>query len=372
MVDKAVFPRDKCCGDGLTTLALRELEQLGFEPGSVRDFRVVGGAVIRSPAGRTVELPLPPGPGIYAAVAPRLQLDAALRDVAVAAGVDVREGHAVKSAEVAADGTAIVGIEGIGDVAARHVVAADGMWSATRKALGLGIDGYLGEWHAVRQYVGGVTGRAADQLFVWFEADLLPGYAWSFPLPDGRANVGFGVLRDGVRSGKQVSGLWAGLLDRPHIADALGSAARAEGRHLAWPIPARIDRAVLAHGPFLFIGDAAAATDVMTGEGIGQALLTGRLAGAAITAGGPISDIAARYSSTVGGELIADHRLSAALGRVLRRRKGANGAMAIVAKSGTWGRRNFARWMFEDEPRAIAVTPRRWHRRFLSRPGAYT
>ena len=30
-----------------------------------------------------------------------------------------------------------------------------------------------------------------------------------------------------------------------------------------------------------------------------------------------------------------------------------------------------ARWMFEDEPRAAVFTPRRWHRRFLDRDGAY-
>ena len=37
-------------------------------------------------------------------------------------------------------------------------------------------------------------------LFVWFEPDLLPGYAWSFPLPDGRANVGFGIPATAARS----------------------------------------------------------------------------------------------------------------------------------------------------------------------------
>ena len=46
-------------------------------------------------------------------------------------------------------------------------------------------------------------------------------------------------------------------------------------------------------------------------------------------------------------------------------------ALRVVAGSGAWGRRNFARWMFEDEPRAIITTPSRWHRRFLKRPGAY-
>jgi menaquinone-9 beta-reductase len=370
VVDKAEFPRDKCCGDGLTTLALRELEQLGFDPDVVADFRVVDGAVLRAPSGHTFKVPLPADSGMYAAVAPRVHLDAALVDVAMTAGVDVRLGHAVKSVAID-DGTAVVGVEGLGDLSARHVVAADGMWSPTRKALGLGVDGYLGEWHAFRRYVGGVTGEAADELIVWFEEDLLPGYAWSFPLPAGRANVGFGVLRDGSRRGKDASELWAGLLERPHIAAALGPAATPEGRHLAWPIPARIDKSVLVHGPVLFAGDAAAATDVMTGEGIGQALLTGRLAAAAIAAGGSNDAVGSRYRHRVLTELLADHKASVLLGRVLRHRRGANAALAIVAHSGRRGRRNFARWMFEDEPRAIAITPRRWHRRFLARPGAY-
>ena len=372
LVDKAEFPRDKCCGDGLTTLALRELEHLGFDPTTVPDFRVVDGAVLRAPSGRTFKVPLPTGPGIYAAVAPRLQLDAALVDLAVAR----RRRRPPRP---------------------RRQVRRRRRWHCRRRRrrtrrprrpstssppTGCGArrarrsdsapTGYLGEWHAFRQYVDGVTGTAAHELIVWFEDDLLPGYAWSFPLPNGRANVGFGVLRDGRRTGKEVRDLWAGLLDRPHIADALGREATPAGRHLAWPIPARIDQAVLAHGPVLFTGDAAAATDVMTGEGIGQALLTGRLAASAIAAGGTNDAIAeALPTSTC---------VPSSLPTIVRRccsvascgaGKGANGALAIVAHSGRWGRRNFARWMFEDEPRAIAVTPSRWHRRFLARPGAY-
>jgi flavin-dependent dehydrogenase len=145
-----------------------------------------------------------------------------------------------------------------------------------------------------------------------------------------------------------------------------------EGRHTAWPIPARVDSISLTAGRILFAGDAAAATDVMTGEGIGQALLTGRLAGAAI-ASAPDSpqDVATRYERDVADHLFADHRMSKRLGWVLTHPRGARGAIRVVANSGAWGRRNFARWMFEDEPRAIVVTPRRWHRRFLKQPGAY-
>ncbi len=60
-----------------------------------------------------------------------------------------------------------------------------------------------------------------------------------------------------------------------------------------------------------------------------------------------------------------------ALGSVLTTPWGARGAIRVVAASGEWGRRNFARWMFEDEPRALLLTPSRWHRRILARPGAY-
>jgi geranylgeranyl reductase family protein len=367
VLDKATFPRDKCCGDGLTTLALRELERLGFDPSAVPSFQRVDGATLRSPSGRIVTVPLPAGQGLFAAVTPRAELDAALVDLAASSGVKVHQGHAITSIATGLSSVTL-GAEGLGTITCGHVIAADGMWSPTRKLLGLSEHGYLGEWHALRQYVANVSGPAADRLIVWFDADLLPGYGWSFPLPGGRANVGFGVQREQGRPTSELKAIWSGFLDRPHVADALGPGALPEGRHLAWPIPARIDRARLAHGRVLFAGDAAGATDVMTGEGIGQALLTGRLAAGAVAAGG---DVAARYTRAVRAELLADHRMSALLSRVLKHRRGARGAMAIVAHSGEWGRRNFARWMFEDEPRALAVTPRRWHRRFLKRPGAF-
>jgi menaquinone-9 beta-reductase len=77
------------------------------------------------------------------------------------------------------------------------------------------------------------------------------------------------------------------------------------------------------------------------------------------------------YQRSARHHLVADHKMSAALGWVLRSELGARGALAIVARSVNWGRSNFARWMFEDEPRAVALTPQRWHRGFLKQPGAY-
>ncbi len=336
LVDKAVFPRDKCCGDGLTTLALRELEQLGFDPGSVTDWFDVTSAVLRSPSGREVVIPLPTT-GKYAAIAPRLQLDDALLRLARKEGVDVRDGRAFRSL-VELDDRVVVQAGDL-EIIGRYVVAADGMWSPVRKAVGSTTPNYLGEWHGFRQYARNVTGSAAQQLYVWFEPDLLPGYAWSFPLPGGRANIGFGVLRDGTWKGKEMKALWADLLDRPHVAEALGSGAELEDRHTAWPIPARIDEIELARGRVLFTGDAAAATDVMTGEGIGQALLTGRLAAEAITAAGALAPTVARrrYEDAVRFHLVADHRMSRRLGTVLAHRWGARGRYGSSARAGGGG-----------------------------------
>jgi hypothetical protein len=68
--------------------------------------------------------------------------------------------------------------------------------------------------------------------------------------------------------------------------------------------------------------------------------------------------------------LVADHRMSLLLIRALEHRKGARTAVRIAGATG-WTRRNFARWLFEDYPRSVITTPRRWKRGRLTGPGAY-
>jgi geranylgeranyl reductase family protein len=380
LVDRARFPRDKVCGDGVTTGALRLLEDLGLQPGRVASWQSVDDVVVRGPAGPEVTFPLPRGRGTYAAVARRADLDAALLDKARVAGVKVLDGHACVGAREHDDHVAIR-VDGLGELAAAYAVAADGMWSPTRKHLGLAAPGYRGEWHAFRQYFGGVGPRAGRDLFVWFEPDLLPGYAWSFPLPGGRANVGFGIVRgERVERIQDMAGIWRDLLDRPHIRQVLGQGAEPEAPHRAWPIPARIDEAVLTGRRTLFVGDAAAASDRLTGEGIAQALLSGILAAGAIagtdgtgadgTRGEAPGVVTARYRRAVRRALVADHRMSMLLIRGVRHRRGVRAGLRLAGAT-EWTRRNFARWLFEDYPRAVLATPRRWHRGMFSGPGAY-
>ena len=371
VVDKATFPRDKCCGDGLTTNALRILEGLNFDPSRVADWQTCSDVEMRSFSGRKIDLPLPSIGGQFAAIAPRAQFDHALVEHCRDMGITIHEGCAFESITHHDTNGISVQVENLGELTVDYVVAADGMWSPMRKSLGLSTPGYLGEWHAFRQYIGNVHGSANEKLHIWFDKDLLPGYAWSFPLPDNRVNFGFGILRTSDRSTKYMNDLWRDLLTRPYITETLGEHFVPEDRHTAWPIPARIHDAVRSSGRVLFIGDAVCATDTLTGEGIGQALETGIAAGEAIHECDTAADVRDSYSHKIDSLLLADHRTSSVLSRMLTYPVVARMVLALV-DTNNWTRKNFVRWMFEDEARAVVFTPRRWHRRFLARPGAYS
>jgi flavin-dependent dehydrogenase len=330
----------------------------------------VNAAVVSGPSGREVTFPLPERDGSFAVTARRYDLDAALVDVVRATGVTVLEGHPVTSVREGADSIELGSADGM-ILRARHVVAADGMWSPVRKLLGVGEPDYRGEWHAFRQYFTGVSPRAERELRVWFEPDFLPGYAWSFPLGDGRANVGFGIRRGGSYEVGDMKHLWSDILGRPSVRAFLGPDAQPESVHKAWPIPARVDDTVLSRGRVLFAGDAAAATDPMTGEGIGQALATGIWAAEAISSFGPSPNrVAEAYERRVRRDLAPDHQLARLLVRALRHRRGARTALWAASLT-EWTRRSFARWLFEDYPRAVLLTPHRWHAGMLHGHGAY-
>lgn len=377
LVDKARFPRDKCCGDGLTTGALRRLADLGARPDQLPSWRRVEEVAIRTPSARVFDFPLPTS-GTFVGVARRHELDASLVELAGRSGAAVADGHALRDVrqrggrrpiEVtleAPDGRTV-------SVRCAYVVGADGMWSPLRKAVGLGGAGYLGDWHAFRQYFR--TDRPdAQRMWVFFDQDLLPGYAWSFPLGDGRVNVGFGVSRARGHSGGELARRWTAILARPHLRAVLGDQPQPEGTVKTWPIPTarHLGPVTGLDGRALLVGDAARAADSLTGEGIGQALETAQLAARAILRAGPTSGrtAAAVYQRAVVHGLLVDDRLSVRLSQLLSKGRGLDHSMRLATATRR-GRRAFARWMFEDYPRAVFVTPRRWRPGLLHRPGLF-
>jgi menaquinone-9 beta-reductase len=373
LIDKATFPREKCCGDGLTAAAIRRVEDLGLNPVAVQSWQPVQGATVVASDGYHLDLPLPEV-GQFAASARRSDLDTELVGLARRAGAHVIEGHAVTTVSNAGTvGGVAVDLDDGRSVLARYAIACDGAWSPVRKALGLDETGYLGDWQAGRQYFGQV-GPLAGSLWVWFEADMVPGYAWSFPLADGTANVGYGVIRQPGEPLGELKGQRIDFLARPAMAEVLGPRAIAISPWKAWPIPARIGATMLSGlgGRVLFAGDAARGCDPMTGEGIAQALESAELAARAIATAGPDRPEAAatRYKRQIRWGLALDDRLSRSLSRVLAHPGGSARSLRLAGASATFGR-HFARWMFEDYPRAVLATPHRWARGVFARPGAY-
>tara|TARA_B100000686_G_C16773236_1_gene966620 strand:+ start:126 stop:1400 length:1275 start_codon:yes stop_codon:yes gene_type:complete len=370
LIDKSEFPRDKCCGDGLTTDALRILEDMGLQPSKVKNWNNVMDVVIHSPNGNIFDLPLPKGQGQYAAIVPRIDLDEQLLLLTEKAGVTIHTPVRFSDIEQFDDHVEVRTSDGE-RILARYVIAADGMWSAVRKSVGAGISDYRGDWHAFRQYFAD-TGPEAQHLRVWFEPDLLPGYMWLFPLPGQRANVGFGVLRGSRYEVGDLGKLWIDLLERPQIREVIGPKATPEGNRKAWPIPSRLMELLPYKGRVHFVGDAIGAADPMTGEGIAQALRTGRSSANAIMKSGPSNPSRAGelYKKTVAEELGHDHRFAGKLQKILQNPERTELALQL-ANLNNWTRRNFARWMFEDYPRALVLTPNRWSLDMFDFDGAY-
>ncbi|MEV4400162.1 NAD(P)/FAD-dependent oxidoreductase [Nonomuraea sp. NPDC049607] len=295
LLDRAGFPRDKPCGDGIAAHGRDELARLGL-PDLIDDYRPTPRLTVVSPGGLRVsaEAARPNH------VVPRRVFDARLVEAAGARGVEVRR-HRVR--ELARDGSWVV-LDG--RLRARTVVAADGAYSAVRRLIGMPAAAERHTALAVRGYAD--VPESDDVQLIAMQRAGWPAYAWSFPIGDGTANVGFGMLLPRLRTagapGRQVlHGRLAELLpDRP--------ARDLRAHHL----PLSTGRPAPGAGRVLLAGDAAGLINPLTGEGIYYALLSGRLAAeAAVEAP---DDPLARYRAKLRGALGRHLRTTDVLARL--------------------------------------------------------
>lgn len=355
-IDKAPLGRDKCCGDGVTIAGMRELEALGVAPLSSKSARTVDSVSIVSPKHKVRDFCLIAQPAPM--VIRRTELDESLCKKAIDDGVDVHFDTELTGLNQDDRGVELELANG-SSLRARWLIAADGAWSRSSKLLGLN-RADQGWWMALRQYFLLET-DAAQKMWIFFERDLLPGYAWSFPMADGTVNFGFGVLHRGPRTTSGLASNYRELFEREPIRRVLGPSPTPVERYKAWPIPAGIQHAIPGDRRCLLVGDAAMACDPMTGEGIAQALETGRLAAQSIVAALQSQQeptALALYSRALKG-FHTDARLASGLSKALSHEFGAGLAISLAAMT-PWTQRQFGRWLFEDYPRAALATPRRW------------
>jgi geranylgeranyl reductase family protein len=292
LLDRADFPRDKACGDGIAPHVLDVLASVGVH-GLLDDWSPVHRLELRHRSTRVARPMSRP-----AWVVPREVFDARLVDAAVNAGAELRR-QRVRSVEAVAGGAGVV-VDG--SLRASVVVGADGAHSLVRSCLGL--PPARRRAMALRGYAPTPVGRQGRQVIV-FGGDRQPSYAWSFDRGDGLANVGYGEL---VRGGRT-----AGRAELLAQLERLLPGSTVEGG--GWRghyLPLSSWRFQQPDGPILLAGDAAGLVNPMTGEGIYYAVATGVLAGRAAAAAGRRGVGA----DSVGG--LHRHAVQALLGRHLR------------------------------------------------------
>jgi geranylgeranyl reductase family protein len=296
LLEKAAFPRDKVCGDGLTPRAVKQLIGMGLDldaPGWHRNkgLRIIG-------AGHRLELPWPELTSFppYGAARARTDLDELLARHAQKAGARLHERTSVTGPVIDATGR-VVGVTArpvdddgrrAGDEStyqAPLVIACDGVSARLALALGLVRREDRPMAVAVRAYY--ETPRHADEwMESWLElwdgtpgrSNLLPGYGWIFGLGGGTANVGMGILDSSAAfrsvDYKQVLRSWLshtppewGFTDENRVG-RIGSAA----------LPMGFNRKPHYTRGVLLVGDSGGMVNPFNGEGIDYALEAGHLA----------------------------------------------------------------------------------------------
>jgi len=282
LLDRQQFPRDKACGDGIPASAVDLLFSLGLkEKFQAANFYPVHKLSIFSPRGMRLSADLKESEsGAHAHVIPRLQFDALLQEHAVACGAEFRQAQVKEP--LLEDGR-VAGVRArlngqLQDIRARIVIAADGVTSTIGRALRREThqDGHRAI--ALRAYIEDIVELPHEVEFYLYKA-ILPGYAWIFPLGEGRANIGLGMRLDRFRQVKQgLEEMLQSFLAMPAVKERLRHGGQL--RDIAtWQLNFGSQKKLQhAFDGALLTGDAAGFINPLTGGGIHNGMLSARIA----------------------------------------------------------------------------------------------
>jgi len=287
VIDKAVFPRDKVCGDGLSgkvitlldridpAIAIR-LNQLQAKQDSMGVTFIASNRAALNIPYRLRQDGLAPS-----FVCRRIDFDQFLVDeMKQCAHIELIEGQSIDHYQLTDTGYFLTSKQNDFRLEAQLLIVANGAHSGfTKEIAGIHMD--PGHFCAgLRAYYKNVGGLDKDgHIELHFLKSVLPGYFWIFPLPDGSANVGIGMLSEVVRRKKiNLKQLLQDTIAADPILKHRFKDAELCGTIDGYGLPLGSKKRRLSGDRYMLIGDAGHLIDPFTGEGIGNALYSGRFA----------------------------------------------------------------------------------------------
>ena len=285
LIEKDKFPRDKICGDAISGKSMTILKDLNLLNEACKlPSAIVDSVTFSSPDHLDVNIKffqeknrdLPSG-----LVMRREVFDNFLFCKAKEVNQNVIENFTVT--ELLIENDEICGVTGkskngkLQSFQGKIIIGADGFKSIVARKTGI-YNHDPEHWVvALRQYYKDVKGLSS-QIELHYVDDVQPGYLWIFPLEDGKANVGIGMHHKSLK--KRNIDLKEALkkaIQSPYFAERFKDATPLEEPR-GWNLPVgSLHRKSYGNG-FMLLGDAAGLIDPFTGEGIGNALYSARIA----------------------------------------------------------------------------------------------
>lgn len=282
LLDKAEFPRDKTCGDGLTPRALRMLTIMGLITEIEKCAYRCNTITLRQSDEVTYPLLLDHLNGLpdHILVLPRLIFDDLVRQHALTAGATFFPNAWVEMITRTTDGTVQVHLRGRAPLSCMLAVIATGANSALLRDLGL-LRKAPPINRAARTYFENVE-ELDDTIVLFFDDVELPGYGWVFPTSPTTANIGCGVFFD---SPTPQPTLLKHLIQEHPFLRRLLKHARQTAPIKGYALRTDFSPAHSGNEYILVVGEAVGLVNPITGEGIDYALESAQLAAEAILEG---------------------------------------------------------------------------------------
>ena len=285
LLDKSIFPRDKICGDALSGKSVKILEELDL----LQDLDKLDGAIINriifgNPNHSECELHLNKSLNkrhiSHGFVIPRKIFDNYLfkkaSDVSnVVSGFNVDDLIYEKSQVIGVKGKSTTGEQKkyFGNI----VLGADGPYSIVSRKSGLYNSDMNYTAVGLRCYYENIE-DLTDQIELHYVNETIPGYFWIFPAGNKKANIGVGLLKSRAKKKKyNLQQILMQVINSKNFKHRFKNSKALE-KPKGWNLPFGNTKRGNHGNGFLLLGDAAGLVDPFTGEGIGNAMESGKIA----------------------------------------------------------------------------------------------